>query len=157
MLLTVRVVIQQFRLLAFYNPSIFESSTSSYTGKRECEEDTPTQLPQTGSSASLPFTFPLAVTQSHGPKLLQGRLENEVLCTQEGHMDGWASCLSLPSNCITSGPLNPRSNSANSTHPFTRNFSCLCLQNIENITLDHHLYCPHHGPSLHHWSPWQLL
>lgn len=119
---TVPGVTQRFRLLAFYNSSTLQSSTSSYTGKRECEGHSPAQLPQTGSSTSLPSTFPSAVTQSHGPKSLQGRLENEVLCTQEGHVDGWASCQPLPSNCITSGPLHPRSSLANSIHPFTQEF-----------------------------------
>ena len=60
-------VIQQLRLVVFYNSAILESSTPSCTAKRGCVMNTVTQLPQTGSSASLPFTFPLVITQSLGP------------------------------------------------------------------------------------------
>ena len=60
-------VIQQLRLVVFYNSTILESSTPSSTAKKGCIMYTVTQLPQTGSSASLPFTFPLVITQSLGP------------------------------------------------------------------------------------------
>lgn len=60
-------VIQQLRLVVFYNSAILESSTPSCTAKKGCVIYTVTQLPQIGSSTLLPFTFPLVITQSLGP------------------------------------------------------------------------------------------